>query len=134
MHPEIADRLREGARKYLAAALAEGDPYARMAEKSVISFDDIYFLGVVNEAHSIRESGLVETGQVDVVEQETPLGAMQFAVTDTVKFRDRVSNEGYRLVGELFNINPEAAEERFYEIQRRVTECHNRELKDEKKL
>ncbi|GEM_PF-4463730 len=151
MHPEIEEAIREKARAYLRTEttkpeydeLVEQNPimstsvghmlrqisiYCRAAEQGVISFDDIYFLGVVSGAQTIAEERLIESGQAPISMQSVGVRIMPFVVQDDSSHRDSVSIGGYELVAELYNCTFAEAEERFHNINRKISDYHNSSL------
>lgn len=50
MHPEIEDQVRIEARQYVTGVMSERNDYAMAAEEGRITFDDLYFIGLVNAA------------------------------------------------------------------------------------
>lgn len=133
LHPEVESEIREQARQYLSTSMTfemngKIDPYVSAAERGVISFDDIYFLGIHNAAGSISLENIIETGQATMIEVSTEHGEFTVPAEDDPAFRRLVDDRGNYLVGLIYNITPEQAKDRFYDINRKVTQDHNRSL------
>ena len=99
LHPEIADALREGARKYLSCHLEMRTPYCCAAEAGKISFDDIYRLGLFNAAGSQALIEKVDTGTLDQREMEKD---------------PEVDKRGYALLADLLGSTPDTVEEEIW--------------------
>lgn len=130
MHPEVESSIRAGARKYLAALMDPIHPvgklYVGAAEVGVVTFDDLYFLGLVDECNIRARRDLVEMGQAPIVtERET--GIPFFDVKDP-DFEAKETEREYTLVADLYRITPDQAEERWYDIMRRITRFRNESL------
>jgi hypothetical protein len=108
MHPEIEGIIRESAREYLARELMEKGLYAQAAESDVLSFDDIYFLGVCQASENIA---------LDFICQRDERRCPRDLIDD--ELRERMFLESSRLVARLYASTSEQMMKRWKDIQER---------------
>ncbi len=129
MNKTVEQKIREFALAYVGNHIQSQHPYALAARDGVITFDDLFFLGAVDAVQSQTLQALVEMGSAPLCTEKTEQGDTPFIVQDERDFRDRIGNIGYRLLAEMYRCSSQSAEERFYDIQRKVTEFHNQNLR-----
>jgi hypothetical protein len=120
MHPEVESQIRVLARSLVIAEIQDRSMYCRAAEEGVISFDDIYFLGIVNGADSSALDKIAQVEGIPIFEQDSPV------------FRQRLNANSFVLTAELYNCSPRETEERCDSIHRKVTSYYNKRLEDRK--
>lgn len=108
MHPEVEGVIRERAREYLAREVIEKGPYTQSAEAGVVSFNDIYFLGVCQASENVALDFILERD-----ETMYPMGLMN------EELQARILLESSKLMAELYDSNSDAMIIRWHNIQRK---------------
>jgi len=117
MHPEVEGVIRACAREYLAVEVMNKGPYTFLTEKRVLSFDDIYFMGIFHEAQKVALDNILQRE-----ERDYPIG---FVDEDLQK---RAVVESSRLAAELYNSNPEEMQKRWHDIHQKFAACAHERL------
>lgn len=134
LHPEVEQEIRSNARKYLAAQLEKGDEiwgdrYVSAAEAGVISFDDIYFLGINVAAENVSLENFVDVGEAPIREGIIMGQKYSGIDEDNPKFQKKITERARYLTGLLYGITVAQVLERFHNIQNKSGEFINRRLK-----
>ena len=108
MHPEVESEIRKETRQFLIACVNNSNgPLLRAAEAGAISFDDIYYRGIVLWANLITMKGL---------EEVTERLASEFSAETNAQ----IDGKTYRLVAQLYGCTSEEAERRQESIREKV--------------
>lgn len=108
MHPEVESEIRKETRKFLVACVDNPNgPLLRAAETGAISFDDIYYRGIVLWANLITMKGLEEVTEKSISEFSAETSA-------------QIDTKTYKLVAQLYGCTSEEAERRQESIERQV--------------
>lgn len=125
----VEQKIREFAFTYIGNQIQSQHPYALAARDGVITFDDLFFLGAVDAVQSQTLQALVEMGSAPLYTEKTEQRDVLFVVQDDRYFQEKVSNIGYNLLAEMYKCTPQASEDRFYDVHRKITEFHNQNLR-----
>ncbi len=125
----VEQKIKEFALTYVGNHIQNQHPYALAARDGVITFDDLFFLGAVDAVQSETLQALVEMGSAPTHTERTEQRMVPFVVQDDRDFRNKISTIGYGLLAEMYKCTPQVAEDRFYDVQRKVTESHNQEIR-----
>lgn len=101
MHPDIEEPIREYAREFVLGEIGERGEYFRAVEARVISFDDVYFLGIVDGAERVSLGAVSEDDKSD-------------------SLIDLINNRAVGLISRLYDCSPDAVEERIEAIRTKV--------------
>ena len=109
MHPEIENHMRELAREFVLGEVGERGNYCRASESGRISFDDIYFLGVVDGA---------QTFSWDIISQ---IGDTDFGnIDDSNRLIHMINDRAIKLTSEFYRCSAPATQERLDSIHVKV--------------
>jgi len=124
----VEQKIREFALAYVGNHIQSQHLYALAARDGIITFDDLFFLGTVDAVQSETLQALVEMDRAPLHTEKTERGEVPFVVQDDRNFQDKIKCIGYSLLAEMYKCTPPAAEDRFYDVQRKVTEFHNQKI------
>ena len=102
MHPEIEGSVREYAREFMLGEIGERGKYCKAAEAGIISFDDIYFLGIIEGSERVS---------LDAVEEHDKFNK------SLIK---KINRRTLDFVAELYNCSLESLDERRRAIHKKV--------------
>lgn len=120
IHSEVENELRKLARKDLASALKDNDIYVQAAEKGIVSFDDLYFLYLIGNAHNIGADNLEQTDRLPNPVIKESEESLTVNIQQLFTNADNIRRERYDLVARMTNCSPQAARERYETIQKTV--------------
>ncbi|MBI4020758.1 MAG: hypothetical protein HY369_00785 [Candidatus Aenigmarchaeota archaeon] len=122
IHPEVADEIRDHARRYVDTMQKMGHPSIGAMAAGYISAEDLVFLGAVNGAGSAALDYLVGTDRA-LVRDHPEAGPV--VMQDDPAFRDEEHERQYRFVADLFACTPAEAELRVDRINAAISRYVN---------
>src|SRR3989344_1562527 len=133
MHPEIENKVREYARSYLITQIEDKGMFCKAAESRVISFDDIYLMGMYSGAESVVEGKMVELGEIKSRTIKTDYGKIDILVTDSIGHRKELETQTSGLLSKILKINKNEILSKVDDIISKVIDYHNEKRKNRKK-